>query len=70
MLRIALGVDWSDHMRNIDLYGGLPKVTEKVRVRRMRLAGHCVRHPELAASPMIPWEPYRGTSKRGRKRMN
>ena len=26
------------------LYHGLPKVTEKIKARRLRLAGHCVRH--------------------------
>ena len=32
----------------------------------MRLAGHCVRHPELTASEMILWEPIHGKKSRGR----
>ena len=32
----------------------------------MRLAGHCVRHPELAASELILWEPSHGKKSRGR----
>ena len=66
MLRMALNVSWEDHMRNVDLYDTLPRVTDKIRARRMRLAGHCVRHPELAASDLILWEPTHGTRGRGR----
>ena len=36
------------------------------RARRMGLAGHCARHPELAASNLILWEPKHGTRSRGR----
>jgi len=64
MLRMALNVSWREHVRNADLYAGLPKVSIKVRERRMRLAGHCVHHPELAANPLILWEPKQGTAKR------
>ena len=66
MLRVAHNVTWEDHIRNIDLYGGLPRVTDKVRARRMRLAGHCVWHPELAASQLILWEPKHGERGSGR----
>jgi hypothetical protein len=66
MLRMALNVSWEDHIRNVDLYDTLPRVTDKIRARRMRLAGHCVRHPELAASGLILWEPKHGTRSRGR----
>jgi len=66
MLRKVINVSWEDHMRNIDLYGQLPRVTDKIRTRRMRLAGHCVRHSELAASSMILWEPKHGRRSRGR----
>ena len=56
MLRIAFNVSWNDYVRNVNLYGGLPRVSAKVRERRMRLAGHCVRHPELSANPFTLWE--------------
>ena len=68
MLRMALNVSWQDHMRNVDLYGNLPKLTDKIRQRRMRLAGHCVRHPELAACELILWDPAHGKRSRGRGR--
>ena len=69
MLRMALNVSWKDHIRNVDLYANLPRVSAKVRERRMGLAGHCIRHPELAANPLILWEPTQGTGRRGRKRV-
>ena len=53
MLRMALDVSWEDRVPNIHLYGTLPRVYSKVRERRMRLAGHCVCHPELSACPLV-----------------
>ena len=57
-------------MRNSELYGDLPRLTDKIRQRRMGLAiaGHCVRHLELAASDLILWEPTHGRRNRGRRR--
>ena len=69
MLRMALEVSWQDHVRNIDLYDGMPRVTDKIKEHRLKLAGHCVRHPELAACPTILWEPKQGTASRGRRRL-
>ena len=70
MLRIALNVSWRDHIRNIDLYAGLPKLSHKLRARRMRLAGHYIRHIELPASKVILWEPKQGNRGRGRQRIS
>ena len=67
MLRMALNISWKQHMTNEELYGKLPKVTSKIAMRRLRLAGHCVRHPEEIASQLFLWEPSRGTANRGRK---
>ena len=47
MLRTALiNVSWREHIPIKDLYGYLPKVSGKIRERRMRLAGHFVTHKE------------------------
>ena len=47
MLRTALiNVSWREHISIKDLYGYLPNVSSKIRERRMRLAGHFVRHKE------------------------
>ena len=66
MLRMAFDVTWKQKLTNEDLYGGLPKVTSKVASRRMKLAGHCVRHPEEEASKLVLWEPSHGRRNQGR----
>ena len=32
----------------------------------MKIAGHCHRHPELAASDLVPWQPNQNLRRRGR----
>ncbi len=68
MLRMSLDVSWEERLRNVDPYAGLQEVTEKIREKRMPVAGHCVRHLELAASPLILWEPTQVKASRGRER--
>ena len=68
MLRTALNVQWQQHMNNQELYGSLRRVSEKIRVRRLRLAGHCARHNEEIASKALLWEPQHGHPNRGRRR--
>lgn len=68
LLRSALNVSWRDHVTNKVLYGSLPKVTTKIRERRMRLTGHCKRHDEEMASNLVLWQPDRGRPSRGRRR--
>ena len=65
MLRIVFNVTWRDRVRNEVLYGNLLRITTKIRKRRLRKAGHCVRHPELAASKLVLWEPTQGQASRG-----
>ena len=60
MLRVVFNVTWRDRVRNEVLYGDLPRITIKIRKRRLRVAGHCVRHPELAASNLVLWESTQG----------
>ena len=64
LLRSARNVSWQDHVPNVILYGILPKLSSKIRERRMRLAGHCVRHTEEEASKFLLWNPTRGRGKR------
>ena len=40
MLRMVLGVLWRDNISNDILYGNLPKLSDKIRSRRLKLAGH------------------------------
>ena len=63
MLRMALDVHWDGKtiMPNSQLYAARPT---------KRLAGHCVRHPELAVSPpIVLWEPIDGNRSKGRRRI-
>ena len=68
MLRMAFGVSYKDHLTNLQLYGDLPQLSTKIRQRRMRLAGHCWRHPEEIANTLVLWEPQEGTRNRGLQR--
>ena len=66
MLRKALNIHWSSHTPNDELYGKLPRVSSTIAARRLQLAGHCFRHPELSAQPLVLWEPKHGRKGRGR----
>ena len=65
MLRMILGVIWDQKLTNKQLYHELPPVSSKITKRRLKLAGHCIRHPELSASSLVLWEPTRGTASVG-----
>ena len=70
MLRAAFNISWRDHLTNEELYLSIPQVTEKVRSRRLQLAGHCFRHPELPAHDVLLWQPKHGNRGRGRPAVN
>ncbi len=53
MLRMALNINWKDMINNATVYGQLPRVTEKIRERRMRLAGHIWQHDVLMAHNVL-----------------
>ena len=70
MLRMALNVNWQDMIPNSELYGDLPLVSSKVAVRRMKIAGHCVRHQEEEASKLTLWQPVDGKRSVGRRKLS
>ena len=61
-----MNIHWSSHTPNEQLYGDLPRVADKIAARRLRLDGHCFRHPELSTQKLLLWEPTQGTRGRGR----
>ena len=67
MLRMAYHISWKDKITNERLYAGLPPVSSKVASRRLKLAGHCIRHPEEEASELVFWEPSHGRRNVGRR---
>ena len=69
MLRMVLNINWRDMIRNTTVYGDLPKVTEKIRDRRMKLAGHIQRHEDLIAHEVLFWDPQHGRRGRGRPQL-
>lgn len=69
MLRMALNISWKQHLTNYELYGGLPKLTSKIAQRRLKLAGHSCRHPELTSNGVVLWEPAHGKARRGRPKL-
>ena len=53
-------------MTNAELYDdNLPKISQKIRKRRNRFAGHCIRGEELV-SKMVLWSQKHGKRKPGR----
>ena len=68
MLRMVQNVSWKQLLTNQELYGNLPPITSKIKQRRLRLAGHCVRHKEEVASELILWETKSSKASRGRRR--
>ncbi|XP_015753298.1 PREDICTED: uncharacterized protein LOC107333054 [Acropora digitifera] len=66
MLRTALGIHWSQHMTNEDLYGDRPKITDKIRPRRLKFAGHCRTQEDELVSKLVLWLPTHGQRKQGR----
>ena len=48
------------------VFGGLPILSTKIAERRLRLAGHAQRHPELTLHKVLLWEPTHGQCRRGR----
>ena len=68
LLRYALNVSWKDRVKNVDLYGTLPKVSSRLRERRMIFAGHCWRCYMSAPQPvheLLFWSVPDGVQKQG-----
>ena len=68
-LRAVFNIHWKQHITNAELYGNLPKITQKIRNKRTGFAGHCSRSVECV-SKLIHWTPKHGTKKRERPALN
>ena len=66
MLRMCLNITWKQKLTSEHLYQDLPLAANNDAESRMRLAGHCIRHPELTASSFVLWKPSKGKMSRGR----
>ena len=68
LLRYALNISWREHKTNKELYGNLPRVSVRLRERRLNFAGHCWRSYQTANQPvhqLLFWSVPEGTTKRG-----
>lgn len=66
MLRTILNVHWSQKVTNKELYGKLPKLSDKIRQRRTRFAGHCSRSQDEPVSQLLHWTPKHDRKSPGR----
>ena len=64
---MASNISWKEKLTNYKLYRGMPNISEIIKQRRMRLAGHCVRHPEEVEHNVIIYTPKQDTRTRGRQ---
>ena len=60
MLWMALNISWKRQMTNKELYGDLPRVSSKIGIRRMKLAGHGRCHEELLLNKLVLWNLLHG----------
>ena len=68
LLRYALNVFWRDHVKNVVLYDKLPRVSIRLRERRMIFAAHCWRCHQSSYQPihdLLFWSVPDGVQKPG-----
>ena len=56
LLRFALGFKWNDYITNRELYGTLPKVSQRLLERKLRFVGHCQRATDQPISELLLWD--------------
>ena len=70
MLRDVKQIHWSSHTPNSQVYGTMPKISTKIRARRLRFAGHCFRQTDLPVSKLVLWAPTHGVRASGRPQLS
>ena len=43
LLRMTTNISWKYKVTNTQLYKGMPNITKVIKLRRFRVAGHCIR---------------------------
>ena len=66
LLRASLNISWKQRLTNKVLYGNIPPVSQTVRERRLRFAGHCLRANSECISQVILWKTCHGKRSVGR----
>ena len=66
MLRAALNIWRADKVSNAEVFKEIPRITEKIRTQRLKLAGHLARHDDVVGHELLVWKPTHGSSIRNR----
>ena len=66
MLRRVFQVSWKSHTTNAVLYGNIPRLSDTIKKRRLRFAGHIHRLENQPAQELLFWKPSYGNRYRGR----
>ena len=66
MLRAILNKSWRQQPTKQQLYGHQPPITETIKVRRTRHAGHCWKSRDVLISDVLLWTPSHSRAKVGR----
>ena len=66
MLRKVYNLDGRYNITNSQLYGSLSLVSDTIRSRRLKLAGHTYRDKTSPAHLTVTWDPQHGSMSRGR----
>ena len=63
---MVLNIHLTNKIKNEILYGALERLSNKIRRRRLKFAGHCLRREDEVVSDLVLWQPSNGTRRRGR----
>ena len=66
LLRASLNISWKQRLTNKVLYGDIPKISDTIRERRLRFAGHCYRASGECSHDTVLWTPQHGKRSVGR----
>ncbi len=66
MLRRVFNISWKSHTKNAVLYGNIPKLSDTIKTRRLRFAGHVHRLVNQPAQELLFWKRSYGNRYRGR----
>ena len=63
MLRAVFNISWKDKIPNEQLYAGHQKLSQLIRIRCLKLAGHMFRDVTNTPHSLVTWKPKHGTAK-------
>ena len=55
ILRMVLNIHWTHYIKKEILYGTLERLSNKIRRRRLKFAGHCLQREDEVVSDLVLW---------------